>query len=207
MPRHSAPSSSSPKSRAGLAAASFATALLAACGGSADDLLGSQPVENARGCPNQQASDAWVNNRLSCLRVGQRLIQGATTATGATADRAFVVQQQTLDASFNNALPGGARRHFQHFLCVRNAPAGLTDGGNRLTLATDLAVAIGTSNSSTTKPPQVSAISLGLAGGNRPGWVDMPCDPRVHPVIVDFNSRLVESLNPGALAALQVYDI
>lgn len=207
MPRDSALTSPLPQARLRLLAASLTTTLLAACGGSADDLLGSQPSESAQGCPKQQLSDAWVNNRLSCLRVGQRLIQGATTATGAIADRAFIVQQLTLDASFNNVLPGGASRHFQHFLCVRNAPTGLTDGGNRLTLATDLAVAIGTSNFSSTKPPQVSAISLGLAGGNRPGWVDMPCDPRVHPVIVDFNSRLVESLNPGALTALQVYDL
>ena len=51
MPRHSTLSRPLPKARLRLLAASVATALLAACGGGADDLLGSQPSENAQGCP------------------------------------------------------------------------------------------------------------------------------------------------------------
>jgi hypothetical protein len=153
-----------------------------------------------------QLEDAWINNRLGCLSVGQRLIDISRSATGSSSDTAFVIRQQTLDAGFNNVLSGTAARHFRHFLCVKNAPVGLTEGMNPLSLATDLSVAIGTSNSSMRKPPQVSAVSLGVAGGNGPGWVKMTCDPAVHPVVVDFATGLVQSLNPSALAALQTFD-
>jgi hypothetical protein len=192
---------------------------IVACGGGGSEAatppaISPPPAPGAGGalpdpnnCPRSALSDAWISNRLSCLVVGQRLIDIASSAAGARADLAFVVAQQTLDAGFNNALPNGATRYFRHFICVRQAPLGLTDAGSRQSLATDLAVAIGTSNSSLLKPPQVSAISLTIAGGNGPGWVQMPCNPALHPVIVDFDSRLVHSLNPGALASLQVFDL
>ena len=165
------------------------------------------PVPDANNCRRSVLADAWINNRLGCLAVGQTLIDIASSAAGPRADVAFVVAQQTLDAAFNNALPNGATRYFRHFICVRQAPAGLTAAGSRLSLATDLAVAIGTSNSSLLKPPQVSAISLTIAGGNWPGWVEMPCNPALHPVIADFDSRQVHNLNPGALSALQIFDL
>jgi hypothetical protein len=193
-------------------------AMTVACGGgggeAASPVPGNPPQSSGQGvatpdpnnCPRGTLSDAWINNRLGCLVVGQRLIDIASSASGARADLAFVVAQQTLDARFANVLPNGASRYFRHFICVRQAPVGLSDAGNRLSLATDLSVAIGTSNSSLLKPPQVSAIALTIAGGNGPGWVQMPCNPALHPVIVDFDSRLVHSLNPGALASLQVFD-
>ena len=153
-----------------------------------------------------QLADVWINNRLGCLVVGQRFIDIASSATGTRSDQAFVIRQLTLDASFNNVLGGNASRYFRYFLCVKNAPAGLTDGLNRLSLATDLSVAIGTSNSSQRKPPQASAVTLEVAGGSGPGWVATSCDPAVHPVIVDFNTGLIQSVNPTALASLQVFD-
>jgi hypothetical protein len=203
--------------------AALTATLTAACGGGSSEAASALPtpvpispplapgpgatVPDPNNCPRSRLSDAWINNRLGCLVVGQRLIDIASSAAGARADLAFVVAQQTLDAGFNNALPNGATRHFRHFICVRQAPAGLTDGGSRQSLATDLSVAIGTSNSSLLKPPQVSAITLTIAGGDGPGWVQMPCNPALHPVIVDFDTRLVHSLNPGALASLQVFDL
>jgi hypothetical protein len=181
---------------------SLATATsLAACGGGGNDT--SETTATVASCPRSQQSDIWINNRLGCLTVGQRLIDIAAGATGTKGDRAFVIQQLTMDSAFNNVLPGGRARHFRHFICVRNVPANLTP----LSLATDLAVAIGTSNSSTTKPPQVSAVSLTVAGGNQAGWQSMPCDPALHPVIVDYDTRLIQSLNPGALGAIQIYDL
>jgi hypothetical protein len=173
---------------------------LAACGGGGDEASGTAA---AAGCPRAQQSDIWINNRLDCLAVGQRLIDLAASATGTRSDRPFVIRQLTLDAGFNNVLPGGRARYFRHFICVRNVPANLAP----MNLATDLAVAIGTSNFSTTKPPQVSAVSLTVEGGNQAGSVSMPCDPAVHPVIVDFDTRLIQSLNPRALTALQIYDL
>jgi hypothetical protein len=174
---------------------------LAACGGGGDKA--DSGAAAASSCPRTQLSEIWINNRLGCLTVGQRLIDIASSAPGVRADRAFVIRQLTLDSGFNNVLPGGKARYFRHFICVRNAPADLAP----LNLATDLAVAIGTSNFSTTKPPQVSAVSLTVAGGNQPGWQSMPCDPAVHPVIVDYDTRLVQSLNPIALVTLQIYDL
>ena len=158
-------------------------------------------------CPMTNAADAWINNRLGCLKVGQPFIDLASSATGTRSDIAFVIRQLNLDASFNNVLSNNAARYFRHFVCVRNAPAGLTDGLNRLSLATDLSVSIGTSNGSQRKPPQIGAVTLEVAGGNGPGWTAMTCDPAVHPVIVDFDSKLIQSLNPVALAALQVFDL
>ena len=173
---------------------------LAACGGGVDDASGTAA---AAGCPRVQQSDIWINNRLGCMAVGQRLIDLASNAAGTRGDRAFVIRQLTLDAGFNNVLPGGRARYFRHFICVRSAPADLAP----MSLASDLAVAIGTSNFSTTKPPQVSAVTLTVEGGNQAGSVSMPCDPAVHPVIVDFDTRLIQSINPRALAALQIYDL
>jgi hypothetical protein len=213
------PLSLSPCSPTTALVASLIVALTTACGGGGSEAATPLPtslppapgpvgvVPDPNNCPRSALSDAWINNRLGCLVVGQRLIDIAASAAGARTDLAFVVAQQTLDAGFNNALPNGATRYFRHFICVRQAPVGLTDGGSRQSLATDLAVAIGTSNSSLLKPPQVSAITLTIAGGDGPAWVQMPCSPALHPVIVDFDTRLVHSLNPGALASLQVFDL
>jgi len=179
---------------------------LTACGGGGT-AADTPALPAGAACPHAQLSDAWINNRLACLAPGQRVLDMSASATGARADRAFVVAQLTLDANFNNLLPAGASRYFKHFVCVHNAPLGLTDASNRLNLATDLAVALGTSNFSNTKPPQVMAISLSVAGGNAPAWQDMPCNPALHPVIVDFDSRAVQSINPAALASLLVFDL
>ncbi len=164
------------------------------------------PTPGAASCPMAQLSDAWIDKRLGCLTVGQTLIELAGTASGARADLAVVIRQLTLDSRWNNVLEANKARHFQHFLCVKNAPATLTEGLNRLSLATDLAVAIGTNNGSATKPPQVTGIALEVAGGDRPGWQHMACDRALHPVIVDYDTRRIDSVNAPALAALQIYD-
>ena len=195
--------------------ASTAALALTACGGGGDAVAASSggnpalPGGNSGGtsgssaCPHAQLADAWINNRLACLFVGEHLIDIASGATGAKSDRAFVIRQETLDSNWNNALTGASARYFRHFICVRNAPENVA----ALSLATDLAVSIGTSNSSGSKPPQVSAVSLTVAGGNQPGWQQVICDPALHPVIVDYDTRLIQGVNPGALSALQIYDL
>jgi hypothetical protein len=35
----------------------------------------------------------------------------------------------------------------------------------------------------------------------------VPCDPNIHPLIVDFDSGNVESVNPQALSALSIHDV
>lgn len=184
-----------------MAGAISSAATLSACGGG--DGGGDVIVDPAPGCPRAQLADAWINNRLACLSPGQTFVDLSRSATGTPVDRAFVIGQTTLDRDFRNVLPAGASRHFQHFVCVRGAPGNVRGQS----VATDLAVAIGTSNSSATKPPQVSAISLDVAGGDRPGWVDRACDPALHPVIVNFQTGRIESVNAAALSQLQVYDL
>lgn len=170
--------------------------LLAACGGG-----GGGNGDGA--CPRDRLDDAWINKRLGCLQVGQRLIEGAASgASGAAADRAFVVRQTTLDRSFDNVLGKDVHRYFKHFLCVRQAPAGVST----TSLASDLAVAIGTSNASASKPPQVAAITLAIAGGPGPGIVETACNSATHPVVVAWDTRLIEAVSPAALPALEIFD-
>lgn len=215
---------------ASMAAMCSTACLLAACGGgdagnSNATLGGAAPAANNNGgnyggnngnggtgtpstsaCAQATVNDAWINNRLGCLRVGQQLIDTASGATGIKADVAFIINEQVLDLAFSSVTPGKTR-YFKYFLCVRNAPASLDTSGKRLNLASDLAVAIGTANGSTTKPPGVSAISLTIAGGNQSGSAQMACNPSTHPVIVNYDTGKIESINVNALDVLETYDL
>lgn len=157
----------------------------------------------AAACPHSVLGDVWLNNRLGCLSVGQRFVDLSSGATGTKADVAYVVSELVVDSSFTNVLGAGVSRFFRHFLCLRNAPSNL----QRIYVATDLSIAIGTSNQSALKPPGVGAVTLAIAGGNQPSFVAMPCDPSRHPVIVDYETGRIESISPAALAALTIYDM
>jgi len=181
---------------------------LAGCGGGGDSGGGGGggapdfgvPAGSGATCPHAQASDVWLNNRLSCLAVGQRVIDTASGAAGAKADTAFVIRQRAYDASGAELLPDNKARHFENFVCLRNAPANL----NRQSLAADLEVVMGLFNAGL--PSGVRASTLANAGTTQGGFTAMPCDPALHPVIVNYDTGLVESTNPPALANLEVYD-
>lgn len=178
---------------------------LAGCGGGGGDSDGGVPdfgvpAGSGATCPHAQPADVWLNNRLSCLAVGQRVIDTASGAAGAKADTAFVIRQRAYDASGADLLPGNKARHFKNFVCVRNAPANL----NRQSLAADLEVVMGMFNAGL--PSGVRASTLANAGTTQVGFTAMPCDPALHPVIVNYDTGLVESANPPALANLEVYD-
>jgi len=171
-------------------------------GASATVTFSTAPTATAA-CPHSVLGDVWLNNRLGCLSVGQRFIDLSSGATGTKADTAYVVAELVVDSSFSNVLGPSVRRFFRHFLCVRNTPSNL----QRTFLATDLSIAIGTSNQSALKPPGVGAVSLAIAAANEPSFVAMPCDPARHPVIVDYDTGRIESVNPATLAALTIYDM
>lgn len=178
---------------------------LAGCGGGGDSDGGvpdfGVPAGAGATCPHAHATDVWLNNRLSCLVVGQRVIDTAGGAAGAKVDTAFVFRQRAYDASGADLLPDNKARHFKNFLCVRNAPANL----NRQALASDLEVSFGLFSS--TLPSGVRASTLANAGTTQVGFTAMPCDPALHPVIVNYDTGLVEVASPAALASVEVYDV
>ena len=177
---------------------------LAGCGGGGDDGPSPNvgiPAGSGSTCPRAHVSDVWLNNRLACLTAGQRVIDMAGGGSGEKVDMAFVIRQVAYNSSVTNLLPGNEARHFKHFLCVRSAPANL----NRQLLAADLEVVMGIFSGGL--PSGVGASALSNAGTTQSGYAAMPCDPAVHPVIVNYDSGIVESINPAAMASLEVYDV
>lgn len=199
----------SQRTRRGALAISIATAaVLAACGGGGSDTATPDLVNgpgNPSGCPKAQASDVWINNRLGCLVVGQKWVSVSAGATGTAADRAYIMGQRVLNSSFNNVLGADVLRHFKYFVCVRGAPANIAS----LSVATDMATTLGIGSAIAAQyiPAGYSSSTLEASGGGtEPAVVAMACDPAVHPVIVDYATGKVQSINPAALTALQVYD-
>jgi hypothetical protein len=160
---------------------------------------------NPSGCPHAQLADVWLNNRLGCLAAGQLFIDMAGSRDGTRADRAYVINQVALDENINDVLGGNVHRYFKYALCVRNAPANVLP----VQLAGDLQTAVGFSllqSGTTYLPAGVSGSTLGTGGVA--DWVlQTPCDPAVHPVIVDYDTGRVESVNGAALATLEIFDL
>lgn len=159
---------------------------------------------NPSACPRSQVADTWLNNRLDCLRVGQRFIS-VGGASGDKADRAFIFGQQVLDSSFNNVLGADVKRYFKHAVCVRNAPANVAP----VTLAGDLATALGLNVLASGSRFYASGVSGstflwgGIADTNT---LQTPCDPSRHPVIVDYDTGRIDSVNAAALTQLVIFD-
>lgn len=189
------------------AAAAFI--VLAGCGGGSSDPLTTPIVDgygpgNPSGCPSSQATDVWLNNRLGCLSPGQLFISQQATS-GARADRAFMFGQETLDGNQANVLGAGVRRYFKYAVCVRNAPADMAP----LVLAGDLSNALGLTlllSGRRYYPSGVSASSFNYGGIIDAHTVQVSCDPTRHPVIADFATLRLESVNAGALSQVQVFD-
>ena len=152
-------------------------------------------------CPVAAQSDVWANVRLGCLQPGQNVISISANATGTPMDTAYIINEAAYDNSFTN-INNGKNRYFQYFLCVRNAPSNIS----RLSLGTDLTVAIGLGNFGRALPSGIATAAFTISGGDRPGFVAVTCDPAIHPVIVDYATGKVESVNAEALANLTIYD-
>lgn len=188
-----------------------AAVLLAACGGGGDG--GSEPTVapssqvqpgSPSTCPMSKLEDIWITNRLGCLTVGQRVVSASAGATGATADRLVPLGQRVLDTRFNNVLGTDVLRHYKFFICMKNAP----DGISPTAVAVDLAGALGIGSALliTYLPPGVSGSTLESGSGAESTVVSMTCDAAQHPVIADYATGQVLSINPWAIANVQIYD-
>jgi hypothetical protein len=107
-----------------------------------------------------------------------------------------------MDGRFHNILGSDIGRHFKHFLCVQNTPANI----DRQSLATDLLIAMGMSTYGSLKPPGISAVAMEIAGTKQSGFANIPCDSERHPLIVNYDTGRIESLNVKALSVLETYD-
>ena len=136
------------------------------------------------------------------MRVGTAFMSRVADAGNDAADYSFVVAQKVLGGSFGNVLGPNKERYFSRILCVRNAPSRLTDSGPRITLATDLVVALRAAGSL----PMNYSTYMGIYGGDRPGFRQESCDPMNHPIIVNYSTRMIESINPEAMVNVEVYD-
>jgi len=153
-------------------------------------------------CPVAAQSDVWANVRMGCLQVGQQVISISANATGVSADTAFTIAEAAYDPSWTS-INGGKERYFRHFLCVKNAPLNI----NHLSLSTDLTIAMGLGTNG-------RALPNGIVFASFPGIVDIlgnavvmtTCDAAIHPVIVNYLTGKIESVNPAALASLTIYD-
>ena len=126
-------------------------------------------------------------------------------ASGERADRAYIFGQQALDLSFSNVLGSNVSRYFKFGLCVRNAPLNLSP----VSLAGDLATALGLNVLVTaTKfyPPGVSGSTFLYGGIADTNTLQTACDVSRHPVIVDYATGRIESVNAAALALVQIFD-
>ncbi|WP_043617771.1 hypothetical protein [Chromobacterium violaceum] len=152
-------------------------------------------------CQKKEVDDLWFDSRLGCVRPGQQFIFDARGAGEAREGVAYVVNERLSDTSLRTA-NNGMRRYYQGFLCVRNVPADVTP----MSMSMDLYRAFGTAGTVATVPG-IGFISTSISGGGRGGSSVMPCDPMKHPVIVDYRTGKIESVNPEALKAINVYEL
>ncbi|OHX13301.1 hypothetical protein BI347_07110 [Chromobacterium sphagni] len=160
-----------------------------------------QPYRGALKCQARGMDDVWLDQRLACISPGQKFIVNAAGASGLPRDVAYVVNEAIYDKNFY-LINDRKVRYYQSFLCVRNAPQGIRP----LFLSGDLANALKLSNLDQ-KPDGVGPTSVNIAGGDRDGWEAMPCDPARHPLIVDYGTGMVVSVNPMALPGLKIYQL
>lgn len=159
---------------------------------------------NAAACPRGQVSDVWISNRLACMGAGQQLINNAGGATGIRADRAYILAQTAQDAALSSVLGAGRSRWFKHLLCVRNVPEGVTT----VLSANNVGVAIGLGSAvrQSYLPAGVTGSASAIGGGREAAVEAMACSAARNPLIVNYETGRVESINRDALAALTVYD-
>lgn len=193
-----------------LAAGAFAM-LAAACGGGGDGDSGGSAVFDGYGpgnpsaCPKSSLADTWLDKRLPCLAAGQKFIRNSAGATGALADRAYIFGQQVLDTNLTNVLGANRLRYFKYAVCVKGAPETVAP----VALAVDLEVALGLNvlaNGTGFYPPGVAGSTFQYGGIADANTLQVACSPAAHPVIVNYVSGRIESVNAAALGSVQIFD-
>jgi hypothetical protein len=182
---------------------------IAGCGGGGSDSTPSTIYDgfgpgSPSTCSKSTAADVWLNNRLGCLAAGQKFSR-ASGASGALADRAYIVGQQAHDTALANILGANRLRYFKYAICVKNAPENLAPN----TLTVDLEIALGLNllaNGSGFYPPGISGSAILYGGIADANVLQVPCSAATHPIIVNYTSGKLESVNPSAMSAVQVFD-
>ncbi|MGR2681576.1 hypothetical protein [Chromobacterium haemolyticum] len=113
---------------------------------------------------------------------------------------AYVINEKLVTTDWK--VLNGKARYYQHFLCIKNPPAGVSGW----LVAGDIGQAMKTVGP-ISSVAGINFISTAVSGGDRNGWEVMACDPAKHPVIVDYNTGKIESVNPEALKAINVYEL
>jgi hypothetical protein len=183
-----------------IAACAFSVLVsLGGCGGGGSDGL----VKTKQSCPSSKVEDVWINNRLGCAVVGQPFINLARNSGGSAVDRAFGIAQIAYDPN-SFVLNGGKTRYFDYFLCVKGVP----DKVNGTSIAGDLQLVLELALGDPYVPPGVGFTALEADGTGVVAvpFLDEACNPAKHPIIVDYSTGLVESINENALPALTTYD-
>jgi hypothetical protein len=159
-----------------------------------------------KACPTANIDDVWIDKRLSCMKVGDTfsdIIAGKPKVS--VADRAYIVSESPSGEGWKS-INGGKTRYFSRYLCIKNAPAALD---NRY-IASDLNQQIGLNNFNPYLPKGIVHVSIDIfsgLGSPYPTSIETPCDPAKHPVIVDYDTGKIVSINPQALSALEIYDL
>lgn len=159
-------------------------------------------------CPNAVQSDVWLDKRLGCLSVGQQLFLTVQAVTGAPDDVAFVARERATGENWTSILGMDVWRHYRHFLCLKNTPADFAIGSAFYpALQNDLGTVFGLGFATPGLPPGIILAQIQFRGGKYPSYTKMTCDPALHPVIADYNTGKIVSINPAALSVQEVYDM
>ncbi len=164
---------------------------------------GQNPSSLPPQCTSAAEADFWLDRRVACLKEGTSVIDIAKGATGEIADRSFVVWQAVYN-NFNNVLGPNRGRFYDRILCVKNAPRSLTESGNRLHLGADLVVAL---RAAGTFPSNYLIQTLLYSGSSSfTAFVEEPCDPGKHPIIINYSTGKIETLTPASVSNVKVYE-
>lgn len=175
------------------------------------------PEASKKTCKNDTLDDVWMNNRLGCVAINQKLLSNAITdgfdSDKTLVDTAIMPSQGVYNAAFNNIIGTDGGRYFQRLICITNTPKDYFNfSAKRLTLATDLAVGFGLGNFVKIKGVSTSPISVKGFYSKADKATVLPaveetCSAAKHPIIVDFQTGRITVINDDALSKLIITNV
>ena len=190
----------------------FVVSMLTACGGgggSADSSpqATTPPQTNVDPwpkCPRSNVNDAWVFNRFECTSVGSTAINLSASGIATTDSYEYTLVERIHPVTG----PATDLKYMAYFVCLKNSPSP-TDQGWRVNFANDVEALFKLNNSSTAYLPTgvwTTTVLIQAGAGKPDPWNKTTCDPAKHPLIIDFATGKVESINPDATLT-EVYDL
>lgn len=174
--------------------------------GTSPPLNGGNPSANTDPwpkCPRAKVEDAWAFNRFECTSVGANAISLSKSGVASTDSYEYTLVERI----HLNTGPSTDLKYMAYFVCLKNSPSP-TDQYFRIQFANDIESLFKLNNSSTAYIPAgvwtTTFLIQGETGKPQP-WNKTTCDPAKHPLIIDFATGKVESINPNATLT-EVYD-